>query len=51
MIGTVTYSDLGDGGTYTDENGEDPYPKEPARNPSSVKRGSTQFLSIAPGDL
>ena len=50
MIGTVIYTDPGDDGTYTDENGEDMYPKGPARNPSSVQRGSTQFLSVAPGD-
>jgi len=50
MIGTVIYTDPGDDGTYTDENGEDLYPKGPARNPSSVQRGSTQFLSVAPGD-
>lgn len=50
MIGTVIYTDPGDDGIYTDENGEDLYPKGPARNPSSVQRGSTQFLSVAPGD-
>jgi N-acetylated-alpha-linked acidic dipeptidase len=50
MIGTVIYSDPGDDGVVTDENGEDLYPKGPARNPSSVQRGSTQFLSVAPGD-
>jgi N-acetylated-alpha-linked acidic dipeptidase len=50
MIGTVIYSDPGDDGQNTDENGMDTYPKGPARNPSSVQRGSTQFLSVAPGD-
>lgn len=50
MVGTVIYSDPGDDGTNTDENGVGPYPNGPARNPSSVQRGSTQFLSIAPGD-
>jgi N-acetylated-alpha-linked acidic dipeptidase len=50
MIGAVIYTDPGDDGKYTDENGKDLYPKGPARNPSSVQRGSTQFLSVAPGD-
>lgn len=27
-----------------------PYPAGPARNPSSVQRGSVQYLSLYPGD-
>ena len=50
MVGTVIYSDPGDDGENTEENGVEMYPNGPARNPSSVQRGSTQFLSIAPGD-
>jgi N-acetylated-alpha-linked acidic dipeptidase len=50
MVGTVIYSDPGDDGNYTDENGDDLYPDGPARNPSSVQRGSAQFLSVSPGD-
>lgn len=50
MIGTVIFTDPGDDGNVTDENGVDTYPSGPARNPSSVQRGSTQFLSVAPGD-
>lgn len=50
MVGMVIYSDPGDDGQFTDENGADLYPKGPARNPSSVQRGSAQFLSLAPGD-
>jgi N-acetylated-alpha-linked acidic dipeptidase len=50
MVGIVIYSDPGDDGEYTDENGDDFYPDGPARNPSSVQRGSAQFLSILPGD-
>jgi N-acetylated-alpha-linked acidic dipeptidase len=50
MIGMIIYSDPGDDGDVTDQNGVDLYPKGPARNPSSVQRGSTQFLSVAPGD-
>ncbi|KAL3425327.1 PA domain-containing protein [Phlyctema vagabunda] len=49
-VGAVLFSDPGDDGAATDENGVDTYPNGPARNPSSVQRGSTQFLSIAPGD-
>ncbi|KAH8646487.1 N-acetylated-alpha-linked acidic dipeptidase-like protein 2 [Tricladium varicosporioides] len=50
MVGTVIFTDPGDDGEATDENGVDLYPTGPARNPSSVQRGSTQFLSVAPGD-
>ncbi|KAF4631811.1 hypothetical protein G7Y89_g6323 [Cudoniella acicularis] len=50
MVGTVIFTDPGDDGQATDENGVDLYPNGPARNPSSVQRGSAQFLSIAPGD-
>jgi N-acetylated-alpha-linked acidic dipeptidase len=50
MIGTILYSDPGDDGDVTEENGYAVYPDGPARQPSSVQRGSTQFLSVAPGD-
>lgn len=50
MIGVVIYSDPGDDGEVTELNGYKAYPDGPARNPSSVQRGSTQYLSIAPGD-
>ncbi|KAI9171789.1 putative glutamate carboxypeptidase [Paramyrothecium foliicola] len=50
MVGTVIYSDPGDDGEYTEEHGYKQYPEGPARNPSSVQRGSVQFLSIRPGD-
>ncbi|KAF2840984.1 N-acetylated-alpha-linked acidic dipeptidase-like protein [Patellaria atrata CBS 101060] len=50
MIGAVIYSDPGDDGEIRKVNGYETYPDGPARNPSSVQRGSTQFLSIAPGD-
>jgi len=50
MVGVLIYSDPGDDGDVTDENGVKQYPKGPARNPSAVQRGSAQFLSIAPGD-
>ncbi|KAL7943158.1 Zn-dependent exopeptidase [Trichoderma barbatum] len=50
MIGILIYSDPGDDGEITEENGYAPYPEGPARNPSSVQRGSVQFLSSRPGD-
>ncbi|KAI1173569.1 hypothetical protein F4777DRAFT_557296 [Nemania sp. FL0916] len=50
MIGCVLYSDPGDDGYITEENGYKVYPDGPARNPSSVQRGSVQFLSMGPGD-
>ncbi|KAF2748458.1 Zn-dependent exopeptidase [Sporormia fimetaria CBS 119925] len=50
MIGAVIYSDPGDDGEVTEQNGYKPYPKGPARQPSSVQRGSVQYLSFAPGD-
>ncbi|KAG9229623.1 hypothetical protein BJ875DRAFT_488747 [Amylocarpus encephaloides] len=50
MVGAVLFTDPGDDGAETDENGVKLYPDGPGRNPSSVQRGSAQFLSIAPGD-
>ena len=45
MVGVVMYSDPETDGNMTELNGHKPYPKGPARNPSSVQRGSVQFLS------
>lgn len=50
MIGTVIFTDPSDDGNVTEENGYVAYPDGPARNPSSVQRGSVQFLSTYPGD-
>jgi N-acetylated-alpha-linked acidic dipeptidase len=50
MVGAVLFTDPGDDGSVLDENGDGVYPDGPARNPSSVQRGSAQFLSVAPGD-
>ncbi|KAF3038674.1 hypothetical protein E8E12_007485 [Didymella heteroderae] len=50
MVGVVMYSDPGDDGDVTEKNGNKTYPDGPAREPSSVQRGSVQFLSFAPGD-
>ncbi|TFK55592.1 Zn-dependent exopeptidase [Heliocybe sulcata] len=48
--GVLIYSDLRDDGTVTAANGYEPYPHGPARNPTSVQRGSVQYLSLYPGD-
>lgn len=54
MLGVVMYTDPGDDGAVTEKNGNATYPEGPARNPSSVQRGSVQFLSkrilILPND-
>ncbi|KAF1833853.1 Zn-dependent exopeptidase [Decorospora gaudefroyi] len=50
MVGVVMYTDPGDDGALTEKNGNATYPDGPAREPSSVQRGSVQFLSFAPGD-
>ncbi|KAI0722810.1 Zn-dependent exopeptidase [Earliella scabrosa] len=49
-VACLIYSDPRDDGTVTADNGYAPYPYGPARNPNSVQRGSTQFLSVYPGD-
>lgn len=50
MIGAIIFTDPGDDGNITEANGYAAYPDGPARNPSSVQRGSVQFLSTYPGD-
>ncbi|KAH7090360.1 N-acetylated-alpha-linked acidic dipeptidase-like protein 2 [Paraphoma chrysanthemicola] len=50
MIGTVIFSDPGDDGNMTEAKGVAPYPAGGARNPTTVQRGSVQFLSTYPGD-
>lgn len=50
MVGVIIYSDPGDDGEITEENGYKAYPDGPARNPSAVQRGSVEYLSIGPGD-
>ena len=49
-IGTLIYSDPRDDGSVIVENGYEPYPHGPARNPTSVQRGSAQYISSYPGD-
>lgn len=46
----LLYDDPSEDRNITVENGFEAYPKGPARNPSSVQRGSVQFLSVLPGD-
>ena len=50
LIGVVLFTDPGDDGNITEAAGYAPYPNGPARNPTSVQRGSVQFLSTYPGD-
>lgn len=50
MIGAVIFTDTADDGNVTEVNGYAAYPHGPARNPTSVQRGSVQFLSTYPGD-
>lgn len=45
MVGVIMYDDPQADGEITEENGYKPYPEGPARNPSAVQRGSSQFLS------
>lgn len=46
MVGMVIYNDPQMDGDMTIANGHKAYPDGPARNPSSVQRGSTQFISM-----
>lgn len=46
MVGVVMYTDPQEDGEMTEANGYKAYPDGPARNPSSVQRGSTQYLSM-----
>ena len=46
MVGAIIYSDPGDDGIVLEQDGYEPYPKGPARLPSSVQRGSVQYISI-----
>lgn len=50
MIGAVLFTDPKDDGNITVAKGYAAYPDGPARNPTSVQRGSVQFLSTYPGD-
>lgn len=49
-VAVLMYSDPADDHGITVENGYKLYPEGPARNPSSVQRGSVMYLSDVPGD-
>lgn len=49
-IGALIYSDPKDDGEMIVQNGYKAFPDGPARNPSAIQRGSSQFLSLLPGD-
>ncbi|KAH0839839.1 Zn-dependent exopeptidase [Lanmaoa asiatica] len=49
-VGILIYTDPRDDGAVVAENGYLPYPAGPARNPTSIQRGSVQYLSLYPGD-
>ncbi len=50
-VGVLMYSDPGDDNVRIDkEKGIKAYPEGPARNPSSIQRGSVQLWSETPGD-
>ncbi|KAF2622625.1 N-acetylated-alpha-linked acidic dipeptidase-like protein 2 [Macroventuria anomochaeta] len=50
MIGIVIFTDPGDDGNMTEAKGQLAYPDGPARNPTTVQRGSVQYVSTYPGD-
>ncbi|KAK7974044.1 hypothetical protein PG989_015892 [Apiospora arundinis] len=50
MLAAVLFTDPADDGDMTEANGHAAYPDGPARNRSSVQRGSVQFMSMYPGD-
>lgn len=50
MTGVVLYNDPRDDGNITVANGYKAYPDGPARNPSSVQRGSVSSISTLAGD-
>ncbi|KAJ6538560.1 Zn-dependent exopeptidase [Mycena vulgaris] len=49
-VGVLIYSDPRDDGHITVENGYEPYPGGPARNPTAVQRGSVAYINLYPGD-
>ncbi|MCO5565621.1 hypothetical protein L7F22_019295 [Adiantum nelumboides] len=49
-VGTLIYTDPKEDGQVTEANGFTAYPDGPARQPSSVQRGSVQAISIYSGD-
>ncbi|WFD03707.1 glutamate carboxypeptidase II [Malassezia obtusa] len=49
-VGVLIYSDVKEDDVVTEAHGHAAYPAGPAREPSSVQRGSVQALSLYPGD-
>lgn len=49
MIGVVIFTDPGDDGPQVAK-GQKAYPDGPARQPSSVQRGSVAYINLYPGD-
>ncbi|WFD35125.1 glutamate carboxypeptidase II [Malassezia cuniculi] len=49
-VGVLIYSDPLEDGEVTEANGVAHYPHGPARQPTSIQRGSVQALSFYPGD-
>ncbi|GAA5983728.1 hypothetical protein JCM11641_001732 [Rhodosporidiobolus odoratus] len=49
-VGVLVYTDPNEDGEVIVENGYEAYPEGPARAPSSIQRGSVQYLSLYPGD-
>ena len=49
-VGVLIYSDPAEDGEVTAAKGYEAYPHGPARQPSSIQRGSVQALSFYPGD-
>ncbi|KAI0796917.1 Zn-dependent exopeptidase [Abortiporus biennis] len=48
--GVLIYTDPHDDGLVTVDYGYLPYPEGPARNPTSVERGSVSYITLYPGD-
>lgn len=50
VVGVVIYSDPGDDGEHIPQNGFKQYPEGPAKQESSVERGSVMYLTEGAGD-
>ncbi|KAF2794136.1 N-acetylated-alpha-linked acidic dipeptidase-like protein 2 [Melanomma pulvis-pyrius CBS 109.77] len=50
MVGAVIFTDPGDDRNMTEAKGFAAYPDGPARNPTSIQRGSVTLITTYPGD-
>lgn len=50
MVGAVIFTDPGDDKNMTEAKGFAAYPDGPARNPTSIQRGSVTLITTYPGD-